>query len=74
MGEGATAVTTRFGSDTAISGGVVRTFIDAARGALNNPLAEVVLRLEDVQFKSGHDLETFLEKQNIEAGTGDIEQ
>ena len=74
VGEGATAVTTRFGSDTAISGGVVRTFIDAARGALNNPLAEVVLRLEDVQFKSGHDLETFLEKQNIEAGTGDIEQ
>ena len=41
---------------------------------LQNETADVVLRLEDVRFLSGHDLETFAQKQRIDVGTGDIEQ
>jgi hypothetical protein len=53
---------------------VIRIFIDAARDALVNPGADVVLRLEEVQFLSGHDLETFLEKQKLNVATGEVEQ
>ena len=74
IGEGAKAVTLRFGSDTAIQGAVIRIFIEAARDALVNPGADVVLRLEEVQFLSGHDLETFLEKQKLNVATGEVEQ
>lgn len=74
IGEGARAITTRFGSDTAIQGAVIRAFIDEARNALMNPTADVVLRLEDVSFQSGHDLETFVEKQRLDVATGDVEQ
>jgi hypothetical protein len=74
IGEGTQAVTTRFGSDTVIDGPAVRAFIDAARNALQNETADVVLRLEDVRFLSGHDLETFAEKQRIDIASGDVEQ
>jgi hypothetical protein len=74
IGEGARAVTLRFGSDAAIRGDVIRVFIDAARSALGNPAADVVLRVEEVQFQSGHDLETFLEKQKLDVATGEVEQ
>jgi len=39
-----------------------------------NPTADVVLRVEDVRFQSGHDLETFAEKQRLDVATGDVEQ
>jgi hypothetical protein len=74
IGEGARAITTRFGSDTAIQGAVIRAFIDQARDALMNPTADVVLRVEDVHFQSGHDLETFAEKQRLDVMTGDVDQ
>jgi Protein of unknown function (DUF499) len=74
IGEGTQAVITRFGSDTVIDGLTVRAFIDAARNALQNETADVVLRLEDLRFLSGHDLETFAERQRIDVGTGDVEQ
>ena len=74
IGEGARAITTRFGSDTAIPGAVIRTFIDAAREALMNPTADVVLRVEDMSFQSGHDLETFAEKQRLDVASGEVEQ
>jgi hypothetical protein len=74
IGDGARSIVTRFGSEAAIQGPVVRAFIDAARDALNNPLADVVLRVEDVSFKSGHDLETFAERQRLDMATGDVEQ
>ena len=51
IGEGAKAVTTRFGSDTSIQGAVIRTFIDEARHALKNPNADVVLRVEELRFQ-----------------------
>jgi hypothetical protein len=74
IGEGTQAVTTRFGSDTVIDGPTVRAFIDAARNALQNETADVVLRLEELKFLSGHDLETFAEKQRIDIASGDVEQ
>jgi hypothetical protein len=74
IGEGAHSIVTRFGSETAIQGSVIRTFIDEARNALMNPTADVVLRVEDLSFQSGHDLETFAEKQKLDMSTGDVEQ
>ncbi|MDX1982043.1 MAG: anti-phage-associated DUF499 domain-containing protein [Bryobacteraceae bacterium] len=74
VGEGAKAVSMRFGSETSIQGTIVRKFIDEAREALGNPTADVVLRLEDVKFPSGHDLETFAEKQRVDVGAGEVEQ
>ena len=74
IGEGARAITTRFGSETSIQGEVVRKFIDEARNALANPTADVVLRVEDLMFQSGHDLETFAEKQKLDVTTGEVEQ
>ena len=74
IGEGTQAVITRFGSDTVIDGLTVRAFIDAARNALQNETADVVLRLEDVRFLSGHDLETFAEKQKFDISAGDVDQ
>lgn len=74
VGEGSAAVTTRFGSDAAIHAADLRTFIAAAREALQNPTADVVLRIEDLQFQSGHDLEAFLEKHKLDAAAGEVEQ
>jgi hypothetical protein len=74
VGEGSAAITTRFGSDAAIRAADLRRFIDAGREALQNPTADVVLRVEDLRFQSGHDLETFLEKHRLDAGSGEIEQ
>ena len=75
IGEGAKAITTRFGSDTAIQVAVIRAFIDAARNALMNPTADVVLRVEELEFQSGHDLETFIDKQKLDdVATGEVEQ
>jgi hypothetical protein len=74
VGEGSAAITTRFGSDATIRAADLRRFIDAGREALQNPTADVVLRVEDLRFQSGHDLETFLEKHRLDAGSGEIEQ
>lgn len=74
VGEGATAVTTRFGSDAIIRAEDIEAFITAARTALGKDKADVVLRVEDLAFTSGHDLETFLAARGIEAGTGEVEQ
>ena len=62
VGDGATAVTTRFGSDAVVKPDDVEAFIALAREALANPLADVVLRIEDFHFISGHDLETFVSR------------
>jgi hypothetical protein len=74
IGEGARSIVTRFGSETAIQGAVIRTFIDEARNALINPTADVVLRVEDLSFQSGHDLETFAERQKLDMLPGEVEQ
>ncbi len=74
VGEGSAAITTRFGSDAAIHAADLRRFIEAGREALQNPTADVVLRVEDLRFQSGHDLETFLEKHKLDAASGEIEQ
>lgn len=74
VGEGSAAITTRFGSDAAIHGSDLRRFIDAGREALQNPTADVVIRVEDLRFQSGHDLENFLEKHKLDAASGEVEQ
>ena len=74
VGEGARAITTRFGSDTVVPGPVIRKFIEEARNALAYPTADVLMRVEDISFVLGHDLEIFLEKQRIDAATGEVEQ
>lgn len=74
VGEGATAVTTRFGSDATVKADAVEAFIDLAREALANPIADVVLRVEDFHFLSGRDLETFAEKLGLDVGAGEVEQ
>ena len=74
VGEGSAAITTRFGSDAKINAGDLRSFIEAGRNALQNPTADVLLRIEDLLFQSGHDLETFLEKQKLDAAAGEVEQ
>jgi len=74
VGEGATAISTRFGSDAKITAADVRRFIEAGREALQNPTADVVLRIEDLLFQSGHDLEAFLEKRKLSAAAGEVEQ
>ena len=74
IGEGAKAITTRFGSDIPLRGNDLRPFIDRARQILDDPKADVVLRINDVTFMSGHDLEAFVEKHKIDIGTGDIDQ
>jgi hypothetical protein len=74
IGEGAKAITMRFGSDIALHGRYIRPFIDRSREILNDPKADVVLRVNDVAFNSGHDLETFAEKQRLDLAAGDIDQ
>jgi hypothetical protein len=74
VGEGATAVTTRFGSDAAIQAETVLAFINLAREALTNPLADVVLRVEDLRFESGHDLEAFSTRLGLDLDAGEVEQ
>ncbi len=74
VGDGSSAITTRFGSDATIQAADLRSFIDAGREALHNPAADVLLRIEDLLFQSGHDLETFLEKQKLDAAAGEVEQ
>lgn len=74
VGEGANAISTRFGSDAKISAADLLRFIEAGREALQNPTADVVLRIEDLLFQSGHDLETFLEKRKLSAAAGEVEQ
>ena len=74
IGEGAKAITMRFGSDIPLHGRDIRPFIEKARETLNDDKADVVLRVNEVAFSSGHDLEVFAEKQRIEIGTGDVDQ
>jgi hypothetical protein len=74
VGEGATAVTTRFGSDAAIKAEDVEAFIALARQALANPLADVVLRVENFHFVSGRDLETFASRLGLDIEAGEVEQ
>jgi len=74
VGEGATAVTTRFGSDATVKADDVEAFIALAREALANPLADVVLRVEDFHFVSGRGLETFASRMGIDIEAGEVEQ
>ncbi len=74
VGQGGAAISTRFGSDAKIKVSDVRRFIEAAREALQSPLADVVLKIEDLQFLSGHDLETFLADSRLDATAGEVEQ
>lgn len=74
VGDGARSVTTRFGTDAVVKAEDVENFITAARQALANETAEVLLRIEDLDFGSGHDLETFLQKLRIDPAPGEVEQ
>lgn len=74
VGEGATAITTRFGSDAAVKAENVESFIALAREALANPIADVVLRVEEFHFVSGRDLETFASRLGLDIEAGDVEQ
>jgi hypothetical protein len=74
VGEGSTAISTRFGSDAKITAADLRRFIDAGRDALQNPTADVILRIEDLLFQSGHDLESFLEQRKLSATAAEVEQ
>jgi hypothetical protein len=74
VGNGARTVTTRFGADATISAIDVETFIAAARHALGDEAAEVLLRVDGLDFGSGHDLESFLQKLGIEPEAAEVEQ
>ena len=74
VGEGARSITTRFGSDTLVRAEDIESFITAARAALGNETADVVLTVHDLLFSSGHDLEAFLQKLGIELAAGEVEQ
>jgi hypothetical protein len=74
VGEGARTVSTRFGTDAMIKAEDIEAFVTAARKALGSEAAEVVLKMDGLEFGSGHDLEAFLEKLQIEAGAGEVEQ
>lgn len=74
VGDGARSVSTRFGTDATIRAEDLEAFITAARHALGSETAEVVLRVEDLDFGSGYDLEMFLEKLRVEPGPGEVEQ
>jgi hypothetical protein len=74
IGAGAKNVVTRFGSESVIAAEHMEAFISAARVALGDVTAEVKLTVGDVQFQSGHDLETFLAKVGVEVGAGEVEQ
>jgi hypothetical protein len=74
VGEGSKNVVTRFGSDSVLTADHLEQFISIARQAIGNETAEVRLSLRDVQFQSGHDLEEFLKKLDLEAQAGEVEQ
>ena len=74
VGDGAQAITTRFGTDAVVKGEDIDAFVAAARQALGKEAADVQLRIDNLEFTSGHDLEIFLQKLGIEPGTGEIEQ
>jgi hypothetical protein len=74
VGDGNRSVATRFGSDAVIRADDIEAFITAARLALGNETADVVLRIDDLEFGSGHDLETFLQRLGIEPSPGEVDQ
>ena len=74
IGEGSKNVVTRFGSDSVLTADHLEQFISTARQAIGDETAEVRLSLRDVQFQSGHDLEEFLKKLDIEPQAGEVEQ
>ena len=74
IGEGSKNVVTRFGSDSVLTADHLEQFISTAREAIGDETAEVRLSLRDVQFQSGHDLEEFLKKLDIEPQAGEVEQ
>ena len=62
IGAGAKNVVTRFGSESVISAEHLEAFIAAARQAIGDETAEVMLSVGEVQFQSGHDLEAYLDE------------
>lgn len=74
VGEGTKNITTRFGSDAVIRVEDIEVFVSAAREALASDTADVYLKIEDLQFSSGHDLISFLEKVGLTAEPGEVEQ
>jgi hypothetical protein len=74
IGQGAKNVVTRFGSESELSVERLEAFIAAARRALEDDAAEVKLSIGDVQFQSGHDLESLLTKLGVAVEAGEIEQ
>jgi Protein of unknown function (DUF499)/Fn3 associated len=74
IGEGARSVSTRFGTDATIKAEDIEAFIVDARKALGNETAEVVLKVDGLEFGSGHDLEVFLEKLRLETAPEEVEQ
>jgi hypothetical protein len=74
IGEGSRNIVTRFGSDSVLTADRLEQFISTARQTIGDETAEVRLSLRDVQFQSGHDLEEFLKKLDIEPQAGEVEQ
>lgn len=74
VGEGARNVSIRFGSDSILTADHLEQIISIVRQAIGNETADVRLSLRDVQFQSGHDLEEFLKKLDIEPKSGEVEQ
>ncbi len=75
IGAGAKNVMTRFGSESIISAEHMEAFIAAARQAIGDETAEVMLSVGEVQFQSGHDLEAYITKVGVgDVGVGEVEQ
>jgi len=74
VGEGNRAITTRFGSDLMVTAENIEAAIAVARQTLGNEAAEVSLRIDEMQFASGHDLEAFLHKLEINPEPSEVEQ
>lgn len=74
IGEGSRNVVTRFGSDSILTADHLDRFITTARQAIGDETAEVRINFRDIQFLSGHDLEEFAKKLNLEVSAGEVEQ
>ena len=74
VGEGLKTAGVRFGSGVSVKCEVVHEFIQLAKNALADERAHVVMKIEALEFNSGHDLEAFAAKENLNIESGDVQQ
>ena len=74
IGEGARALTARFGSESVVGLDELQVFIEAGRAALGDPTADIRLTSSELHTKSGHDLETILKELGLQTAAGEVEQ